>query len=107
MNDVLKKQFEWYEANLDSLLRDYRGKYIAFSENGVIGAYDNQIEGVQGAIDLGHPLGTFAVHLCVPKSEEKPLIFNSRRMGVPNTRFSFRIPSEGVAAFTPAHEVAR
>lgn len=76
----LKKNFEWYDANLDSLLPRYSGRYIAFSDGKVIGAYDDQIEAARSAIGLGHPLGTFAVHLCVPKSEERPIVFNSCRV---------------------------
>ena len=73
----LRKNFDWYYANLDSLLPEYSGRYIAFSDGKVIGAFDDFIVAAQSAIDRGHPLGTFAVHKCIPKSEEKPLVFAS------------------------------
>ena len=73
----LRKNFDWYYANLDSLLPEYSGRYIAFSDGKVIGAFDDFIVAAQSAIDRGHPLGTFAVHKCIPRNEEKPLVFAS------------------------------
>lgn len=73
----LRKNFDWYYANLRRLLPKYRGRVIAFADGKVIGAYDSMYEAARNAIDTGHPLGTFAVHLCIPKSEEKPRVFVS------------------------------
>ena len=73
----LRKNFDWYYANLDSLLPEYSGRYIAFSDGKVIGAFDDFLVAAQSAIDRGHPLGTFAVHKCIPKNEEKPLVFGA------------------------------
>ena len=82
----LRKNFDWYYANLDSLLPEYSGRYIAFSDGKVIGAFDDFIVAAQSAIDRGHPLGTFAVHKCIPKSEEKPLVFASSFADFSKTR---------------------
>ena len=73
----LRKNFDWYYANLRRLLPKYRGRVIAFADGKVIGAYDDTYEAARSAIDSGHPLGTFAVHLCVPKREEKSVWFTS------------------------------
>ena len=75
----LRKNFDWYYANLRRLLPKYRGRVIAFSDGQVIGAYDSTYEAARNAIDSGHPLGTFAVHLCVPRREEKKVWFTSSR----------------------------
>ena len=72
----LRRNFEWYDANLRRLLPKDRGRVIAFSDGNVIGAYDSDAEAVRGAISIGYAPGTFAVHLCVPKKEEKPLWFS-------------------------------
>ena len=73
----LRKNFDWYYANLRRLLSKYRGRVIAFADGKVIGAYDSEYEAARSAIDSGHPLGTFAVHLCIPKRDEKPFVFTS------------------------------
>ena len=73
----LRKNFDWYYANLRRLLPKYRGRVIAFADGKVIGAYDSEYEAARSAIDSGHPLGTFAVHLCIPKRDEKPFVFTS------------------------------
>ena len=71
----LRKNFDWYYANLRRLLPKYRGRVIAFSDGDVIGAYDSDAAAVRGSLSLGYAPGTFAVHRCVPKKEEKPLWF--------------------------------
>ena len=109
----LRKNFDWYYANLDSLLPEYSGRYIAFSDGKVIGAFDDFLVAAQSAIDRGHPLGTFAVHKCIPKNEEKPLVEADLQIcdaligmdiislgdmlvtNAPNTKFEFRLPSKG------------
>lgn len=73
----LRRNFDWYYANLRRLLPKYRGRVIAFADGKVIGAYDDLVVAAREAMDSGHPLGTFAVHRCVPKKEEKPLVFVS------------------------------
>ena len=74
----LRKNFDWYYANLQRLLPKYRGRFIAFADGKVIGAYDSMIEAARAAIDLGYPLGTFAVHECIPKKDERPVVIASR-----------------------------
>jgi hypothetical protein len=76
----LRKNFDWYYANLHRLLPKYRGRVIAFADGKVIGAYDSQYAAAVGAMGSGYPLGTFAVHLCIPRCEEKPLVFTSTRV---------------------------
>jgi len=73
----LKENHDWYYANLDDLLPRYGGKYIAFANGAVIGAYEDMIVAAQSAVDLGYSLGTFAVHKCIPKSEERPMVIAS------------------------------
>ena len=77
----LQKNFDWYYANLRHLLRKYRGRVIAFADGKVIGAYDSDAAAVKGAMSLGYAPGRFAVHLCIPKREEKPLWFTPLFLG--------------------------
>lgn len=78
--EAVKKNMDWYYANLDTLLAQYRGRYLAFSNGTVISDADSFVVAAQSAIDSGHELGTFAVHLCIPRSEERPIVFNTRRV---------------------------
>ena len=83
----LRKNFDWYYANLRRLLPKYRGRVIAFADGDVIGVYDSDAAAVRGSLSLGYAPGTFAVHRCVPKKEEKPLWFtplflNPQKSGV-------------------------
>lgn len=78
--EIVKANMDWYYANLESLLPQYRGRYLAFSNGAVINDSDSFVSAAQMAIDSGYELGTFAVHLCVPREEEKPIVFNTRRV---------------------------
>ena len=71
----MQKDLDWYYANLRRLLPKYRGRVIAFADGNVIGDYDSEPVAVKGAMSSGYAPGTFAVHLCVPQKEEKPLWF--------------------------------
>jgi hypothetical protein len=76
---VLKRNADWYYANLDSLLPKYNGKYIAIADGRVLGDYDDFNRGVDATLSAGHPLGSFIVHLCVPREQETPWICLSGR----------------------------
>ena len=53
----LRRNFDWYDANLRRLLPKYRGRVIAFSDGNVIGAYDSDAEAVRGAMSIGYAPG--------------------------------------------------
>lgn len=72
----LRKNADWYYANLDSLLPEYNGKYIGISECSVVGVYNTFDGGVDAMVDSGHPLGTFIVHHCLTLEEEKKRYFS-------------------------------
>lgn len=110
--EKLKENSVWYDANLDSLLPKYRGRYIAISGGRVLGDYGDFDEGVDATLAEGYAPGTFMVHLCVPREEELPRVYLSGCAdfsGVMDvisrgdvlltnkgtTEFAFRIPSEG------------
>ena len=104
---AFKENIEWYNANLDGLLPKYSGKYVAISGGRVLGDYDDFNTGVDATLSAGYPLGSFIVHLCVPREKETPWICLSGRTDFsrsmqisnkPNSRFAFRIPTEGASA---------
>jgi len=67
----------WFDANRNDLLTLYRGKYVAVADMQVLGAYDDQVDGVCAMLEGGHEPGTFIVHHCIPKEEEVPFICHS------------------------------
>ena len=82
----LRRNLDWYYANLRRLLPKYRGRVIAFADGKVIGDYDSEAAAIRSAIAAGNPLGSFAVHLCLPRREEKPLVFTSTRVDFSKVR---------------------
>ena len=80
-NKKIDMTIDWYYANLSSLLRKYRGRYIAFTVGNVIGSYDDQASGVRGALSKGHEFGTFVCRRCIPRREEEPVVFSSLGIG--------------------------
>ena len=62
---------KWYYANLDSLLPQYRGKYVAITDGSVFGSYDDCATGVLAIEKAGHKRGTFIVHKCIPLEDER------------------------------------
>lgn len=80
-NVKIKENSDWYYANQDELVSRFKGKFIAISDCGVVGAYDTFGSGVHAMIDSGHIPGTFIVHHCLPVEEERQsYYFHSNRV---------------------------
>lgn len=74
---VLKKEFEYYLAHQDELVKKYNGQYIVIKGGDVIGHYDD----VQTAVietEKSHEIGTFLVQKCTPGEKDHTAIFHSR-----------------------------
>ena len=50
----IKKNSDWYYANLDSLVPKYDGKFIAIIDRAVVGEYDTFANGVHAMLNSGH-----------------------------------------------------
>ena len=72
----VKKNADWYYANLDSLLPKYNGKFIGISDCSVVGVFNTFSGGVDEMIGSGHRPGSFIVHQCVGLEEEKKRFFS-------------------------------
>ena len=55
--EKLKANSVWYDANLDSLLPKYRGRYVAIADGKVLGDYGDFDEGVDATLAEGHDAG--------------------------------------------------
>lgn len=77
MKTPLLKEFEYYLANQNELVRKYRGKFIVIKNLTVVGAYDSEIVAVEESAKK-YPKGTFLVQKCEPGDEEYTETFHSR-----------------------------
>lgn len=66
--DTVKKLFEHYKCHQAELVKEYNGKYIILTENGVQGAYESEAEGYYKAEEQ-FGLGNFILQLCTPGTE--------------------------------------
>ena len=78
--DKFRACVDWYHANLDGLLPQYHGKYVACTENGVVASGGTMLLAAENAIDCGYAQGTFAVHKCLSASEEEIAYFHTPRV---------------------------
>lgn len=75
--DKLKKEFEYYLAHQDELVKKYNGKFIVIKDCQVIGEYDSLLEAVEKT-SKKYELGTFLVQKCEPGSESYTQTYHSR-----------------------------
>lgn len=75
--DNLKKEFEYYLANQDELVKKHKGKFIVIKGCKVIGEYDSPFEAVEET-SKEHEVGTFLVQKCEPGSGSYTQTYHSR-----------------------------
>lgn len=75
MATALEKEFRYYLAHRDELIKEYTGKFIVIKDEKVIGAFDSEIEAIEKTTKK-HPLGTFLVQKAEFGSETQ--VFHSR-----------------------------
>lgn len=74
---MLDKEFKYYLAHQNELVKKYNGKFLAIKGGRVIGAYDTQEEALKNTLKK-HKAGTFLIQFCTPGSEEYTQKFRSR-----------------------------
>lgn len=77
MESPLKREFEYYLANQEALVRKHKGKFIVVKNREVIGVYDDQATAVSET-EKTHELGTFLVQKVEPGNEAHTQTFHSR-----------------------------
>lgn len=73
----LQKEFEYYLAHQNELVKEYRGKYLVIKDQQVKSAHSSEIDAYKEASEK-YPLGTFLIQLCEPGSESVTQTFYSR-----------------------------
>lgn len=65
---MIKDLFQYYLRNQDQLLKEYNGKYLVITKDGVAGSYDSEVDGYYAAKEQ-FGLGNFIIQLCTPGDE--------------------------------------
>lgn len=77
MEKPLEKEFEYYLAHQDELVKQYNGRVIVIKDQKVIGDYDTEFEAVEETSKTQKP-GTFLVQKCEPGTDAYTATFHSR-----------------------------
>jgi hypothetical protein len=77
MNKPLEKEFKFYLANQDELVKKYNGKFIVIKDESVLNVYDDETKAIEETIKL-YPMGTFLVRKCEPGSNGYTQTYHSR-----------------------------
>lgn len=75
----LEKEFKYYLKNQNTLVKNYKGKFIVIKDCQVIGAYKSDLEAIEET-SKKHKPGTFLVQKCTPGDKEYTRTFHSRVM---------------------------
>ncbi len=77
MDSPLRKEFEYYLAHQDEMVKKYKGKFIAIKDGDVLGAYDDALTAVTETKKV-HELGTFLVQKVSEGDADYSQTFHSR-----------------------------
>ena len=77
MSMTLEKEFSYYKAHQDELVRPYENKFLIIVGEEVVGTHDLELEAYESAKKT-HPLGSFLIQHCQPGEESYTQTFRSR-----------------------------
>jgi hypothetical protein len=73
----LKKEFEYYLANQDDLVKRFNGRFVVIRDQKVVGDYADQLSAITEA-QKTYALGTFLVQKVEPGNAAYTQTFHSR-----------------------------
>ncbi len=73
----LKKEFEYFLANKETLNKQYGGKYIVIKNQEIIGVFDSEIDAVEQTSQK-EQMGTFLVQKCDPRGNSFTQTYHSK-----------------------------
>ena len=76
MNNQLKKEFEYYLAHQDEMVKRFDGRYVVIKDGEVLGAYDDEMRAL-AETQRSHRLGTFLVQRVSKGKREYSQTFHS------------------------------
>ena len=77
MTSPLQREFDYYLAHQDELVRQHVGKFLVIKDGAVIGTYPDQVTAVMET-QKHHALGTFLVQQALPGTGAYTQTFYSR-----------------------------
>lgn len=77
MVEQLEKEFNYYLAHQNELVKLYNGKFIVIKNCQVIGIYDSEYEAITETTKQNE-LGTFLVQKCEPGTDNYMQMYHSR-----------------------------
>ena len=77
MATPLQKEFDYFLAHKDELVKKYKGRFVVIKGQQVIGVFDDQMKAVEETDKVQAP-GTFLVQKCEPGDESYTQTFHSR-----------------------------
>lgn len=69
----LQREFHWYLANRDELVKRYRGRYLVICEETIIANYATAADAYRNTVK-SHKPGTFIIKRCIPPEDERILV---------------------------------
>ena len=73
----LKKYYQYFLDNKNSLIQKYSNKYIVIVDSGVVNSFDDENEAYRYSVDK-YGLGNFIIQLCSPNECDYSMTFHSR-----------------------------
>ncbi len=73
----LEKEFKYYLAHQDELVKKYNGKFVVIKDDKVIGVFDTKSEAIE-EMTKKHELGTFLVQKCESGTDSYTETYHSR-----------------------------
>jgi hypothetical protein len=73
----LRKQFDYYVANQDALVKKYNGKFVVIAGEAVVGNFDTEMDALRFASGK-YEAGTFMIQLVAPGEQNYSQTFFSR-----------------------------
>jgi hypothetical protein len=74
---LLQKEFDYYIANQNELLKDYNGRFLVIIGEKVVGDYDTYEQALYTAQEL-YGIGNFLLQECTEGDEAYTATFHSR-----------------------------
>lgn len=74
---MLEKEFKYYLDHQEELIKKYKGRFIVFRNDEVIGDYSTEQEAYEKS-KIIYKVGTFLIQLCSPGKSDYTSTFHSR-----------------------------
>ena len=79
MDTGSQRDYDWFIANLSTLMKDYREKYLIISNEAMRGAFDTFDDALSEALTIAKP-GEFLIQRCVSEEENAQVVCSIMRL---------------------------